>query len=320
MPPSSAAEQTASVVICAYTMSRWDDLRAAIDSVRGQSRPPLETIVVIDHNDELYARAAAEFSGLTVVANVHDRGLSGGRRTGAELAAGTVVAFLDDDAVADRDWLERLLPGYADPLVLGVGGPVEPAWQGEPPRWLPEEFAWIVGCTYRGMAVDGNRIRNPIGANMSVRAGVLDRVGKFDPRLGRGAAAARRQSGAAEETEFALRASREHPGHYWIYEPGARVLHNVPAERTRRRYFAARCIEEGRAKALLASIAGSDQGLEAERAYVRSVLPRAVAREVGRGLRGHPDGFERAAAVIGGVTLTAAAYAWSRGAAALRRS
>lgn len=45
------------------------------------------------------------------------------------------------------------------------------------PVWFPCEFDWVVGCTYAGMDVRSGRIRNPIGANMSIRADVIARAG-----------------------------------------------------------------------------------------------------------------------------------------------
>jgi glycosyltransferase involved in cell wall biosynthesis len=296
-----------SVVICAYTLERWENLEHAVESVLAQTRPAIETIVVIDGNDELAGRAHEAFTDVLVLPNAHEPGLSGGRRTGSERARGDVVAFIDDDAIADPDWLEQLSGVYADPNVLGAGGVIEPLWEEPAPRWFPAEFNWVVGCTYAGMPVTRGRVRNPIGANMSVRAAVLARTGAFDPRLGR-VPGSKAVSGAAEETEFCVRASQLHPGHYWIYEPRARVRHSVPPQRASWRYFMRRCVVEGTAKAMLAHVAGADDGLRTERRYVRSVLPRAVLRDLAAGLRGRPDRLARAAAILAGLTITTGAY------------
>lgn len=308
---------TVSVIVCAYTIERWANLQDAVASIGRQSAPPLETIVVIDGNDALEALARRELSAVTVLANAHRQGLSGARQTGAEHASGSVLAFLDDDAAADPDWLEQLVAAYADPLVLGAGGLIDPAWEGGAPGWFPAEFNWVVGCTYAGMPQTTAHVRNPIGANMSVRASVLTAAGAFDPRLGR-APGAKALSGTAEETEFCIRASREHPGHHWIYEPRARVVHAVPPARSTWRYFVRRCVVEGTAKALLSGIAGSDDSLRSERSYVRSVLPRAVLRDLARGLRGNRDGFARAGAIIAGLAITTGAYGWTRATGVLR--
>jgi glycosyltransferase involved in cell wall biosynthesis len=297
-----------SVIICAYTLERWANLEAAVGSVRDQTRPALETIVVIDGNEELEARARLAFPAATVIANVHAQGLSGARRSGAERSHGEVLAFIDDDAIADPDWLRYLAGPYEDSNVLGVGGLIEPLWERPPPSWWPAEFNWVIGCTYAGMPVARHRIRNPIGANMSVRADVLERAGAFDPRFGR-MPGGTLVAGAAEETEFCIRASRLHPGRYWLYEPQARVRHAVPPERATWRYFVHRCVVEGTAKAQLARFAGADAGLESERHYARSVLPAAALRGLWAGVRGRREGFARTGAIVAGLAITAAAYA-----------
>ena len=118
-----------SVVICAYTEARWNELTAAVRSVEEQTNSARETIVVIDHNDLLLARARAAFTDAVVIENAERQGLSGARNSGVAVATGDVVAFLDDDATAERDWLAHLAAPYSDPDVLGVGGEILPAWQ-----------------------------------------------------------------------------------------------------------------------------------------------------------------------------------------------
>lgn len=297
----------ASVVICAYTFDRWNELQAAVASARTQTRPAREVIVVIDGNDELLERARREITGALVVPNTNAPGLSGGRVTGAELATAPVIAFLDDDAIAEPCWLEELLAAYEDPEVLGAGGRVDPLWRNERPRWFPDEFNWVVGCTYRGMQAADGRIRNPIGANMSVRADVLRSAGGFAAELGRlevGGAV----SGTADETEFCIRTARMHPGGYWAYRPAARVQHVVSRQRGTWAYFVHRCRLEGTAKAALTRLTGASAGLAAERRYTRSVLPRAFARELRAALGGQPGAAGRAGAIVAGLAITGWAY------------
>jgi glycosyltransferase involved in cell wall biosynthesis len=308
--PACVEPITLSVVICAHTLDRWDDLRRAVASVRTQIPPVHETIVVIDHNDALRERASRELDGATVLANSRDPGLSGARTTGVSHASGSVVAFVDDDAAAAPGWAAALCDAYCDPVALGAGGPVEPDWQVPRPSWFPAEFDWVVGCTYAGMDVRNGRMRNPIGANMSVRADVLRRVGGFSTELGRrklgfsvsGIARLAGKAESCEETELCIRAAELYPGGYFAYRDGARVSHKVPAQRATWRYFTHRCLVEGAAKATLAAIAGTD-GLGAENRYVREVLPHAVVRALASGTPG------RAGAIVAGFALTAFAYA-----------
>ena len=66
-----------SVVLCGYTSERWDDLRAAVESVRQQTLPPDEIILVIDHNPALYARACAELPDVIVMETRSQRAYPG---------------------------------------------------------------------------------------------------------------------------------------------------------------------------------------------------------------------------------------------------
>jgi GT2 family glycosyltransferase len=295
-------------VICAFTVDRWSDIVASVASVQAQTQPAHEIILVVDRSPELQHRAEAEIEGVTIVANAYQGGLSGARQTGAEIATGTIVAFLDDDAVADPDWLAELDRAHRDENVLGVGGHVEPNWLEARPAWFPPEFNWVVGCSYYdGLPQVPQRIRNPIGANMTVRADVLERTGPFALAFGRtGAGFA--LGGTAEETEFCIRAAALHPGCYWIYNPAARVRHTVRPHRGTWAYFVSRCRVEGQAKAMLADLAGADQGLASERSYVRSMLPRAIARDVAAAARGDRGGMRRAGAIIAGLAITTSAY------------
>ena len=135
---------SASVVICAYTEERWDDVLAAVGSVRAQQLPPHEIIVVVDHNPALYSRLRTALADALVVENRFQRGLSGGKNTGVEVATGDVVAFLDDDAVAEHAWLPHLVAGYAQ-AGRDRGRRADPSAGGDPPtRLVP-----------RGVRLDG---------------------------------------------------------------------------------------------------------------------------------------------------------------------
>ncbi len=296
-----------SVVVCAYTMDRWEDLTASLRSVRAQRVPVDELLLVVDHCPELAARARAHLAGtgVRVVTNQERRGLSGARNTGVAEAHGDVVAFLDDDAAADPDWSGLLLDGYRDPRVLGVGGLVLPWWETGRPAWFPPEFDWVIGCCYRGMSQQRAPVRNFIGANMSFRRAEMLAVGGFRTDLGR---IGTRPLGG-EETELCLRiAARDHDG-VLLYEPAAVVRHHVPEARTRWSYFRSRCYAEGLSKAAVTRHAGSGPALASERAYLRRALPRALARGLRPGSGTAPGA---SAALVAGAGATLLGYAAGR--------
>ncbi|MFB9516914.1 glycosyltransferase family 2 protein [Streptomyces purpureus] len=300
------------MVICVYTEERWEDILAAVDSVRHQSRPALETLLVVDHNAALLDRLARHYERerdrkeVRVLANAGPRGLSAGRNTGIAAARGDIVAFLDDDAVAERDWLRHFDEGYDDPRVMAVGGRTVPAWaSGRRPVWFPEEFDWIVGCTYRGLPPGRVRVRNVLGGNASFRRAAFDAAGGFATGIGRDGD--RRPLGC-EETELCIRLTAALPDAVLLIDDRAVIHHKVPAARERFGYFRTRAYAEGLSKALVARSVGAGKGLESERRYTTRVLPAGVVRGLYDALLGRPGGAGRAGAIVTGVAVAAGGY------------
>jgi GT2 family glycosyltransferase len=92
----------------------------------------------------------------------------------------------------------------------------------------------------------------------------------------------------------------------------ARVRHRVTADRATWDYFRRRCFAEGRSKAIVAHLAGTDAGLSAEREYTRRILPLGVRRELRRGRGGDPKALLRAGAIVAGLGITASGYLTGR--------
>ncbi|MFF7609507.1 glycosyltransferase [Streptomyces parvulus] len=303
------ASLTVSVVICVYTEDRWEDILAAVASVGAQSHPARETLLVVDHNEALRERLAEEYGGrpeVRVLANAGPRGLSAGRNTGIAASRGEVIAFLDDDAVAERDWLGHFAEAYTDPAVVAVGGRTEPVWaSGRRPVWFPEEFDWVVGCTYRGLPPGRVRVRNVLGGNASFRREAFDAAGGFATGIGRDGD--KRPLGC-EETELCIRLSRARPDAVILIDDRAVIHHRVPAARERFGYFRTRAYAEGLSKALVARSVGADKGLESERRYATRVLPAGVARGLRDAVLARPGGAGRAGAIVAGVLTAAGGY------------
>jgi glucosyl-dolichyl phosphate glucuronosyltransferase len=308
-----------SVVICAHDSARWSQLRAALRSSQRQEHPPRETVVVIDHNPALLERARRELHEAIVVENSEPPGLGGARNTGIEAASASLVAFLDDDAVASPGWLRLLVEQYSDRAVAGVGGSVEPTWSTARPHWFPSEFDWVVGCSYRGMPDRPQEVRNLFGCNMSFRRELLNAIGRFRPGLTfrpNGGAAGKtslRSTYSCDETELCIRLRQRWPWRRLVYVPEGRVFHDVSAERARLRYFLSRCYFEGGSKAVVSALVGASDALSSERRYARQTLPAGVRRGVADFVSGRdPDGLARAAAIVAGLAVTTVSYAAGR--------
>ncbi len=304
MPSFQSAKDGIAIIICAYTEKRWDKLAEAIESVHRQTLPVSDFILVIDHNPALYQRARQAFGNITVIENQQARGLSGARNTGVSLVKGNFVAFLDDDAAAAPDWLARLYQHFSDENILGAGGASLPDWETRQPGWFPEEFLWVVGCSYRGLPEKIAPVRNPMGGCTCWRMEIFTTIGNFHHSLGHvGSLPA-----GCEETELSIRATQYWPRRKFLFDPNAKIRHFVSTSRTSFSYFCSRCYSEGISKASVTQLVGRSDGLSAERSYTLSTLPRGFFRGLQDALRGDLSGLGRAGVIFAGLSITTWGY------------
>jgi GT2 family glycosyltransferase len=288
-----------SVVIPCHADREWPSVRAAVASLRAQSLPPAEILLVVDHNPGLYDRARRELSGVTVLANRRWPGASGTRNTGAFETLTPLVAFLDGDAYPQAGWLAALVAPFEDRTVVGTGGAIRPGWQRPRPGWFPDEFLWTVGGSYPGLPTSNGPVRNVWSASMAVRRDAFASVGGFRDGFGK-----RGNRSRPEDTDLCLRMGR---GGRWIYTPGAVIDHPVEPAHASFGYFLRRCYAEGRGKVQLARLLDGRRSLGSERDYLRRTVPRAVLRGLLDGLRGHGAAHAaRAGVMLAGVAAAAA--------------
>jgi glycosyltransferase involved in cell wall biosynthesis len=291
-------------VICAYTSDRWIVLRHALDAVLGQIRPQDEVLIIIDHNDALLTRCRNTLSDITILPNSYKPGLSGARNTALDAAQGSIIVFLDDDAVPLEGWLDALRKPYSDSRVYGVGGIARPRWQQGRPRWFPDEFLWVVGCSHRGLPSSQQPVRNLLGANMSFRRLAFSAAGCFTEHMGRVGKGVL----GCEETEFSIRLTQCRPDVILLFEPASMVEHYVPRQRASMRYFVRRCWAEGLSKAEVTRRVGRTSALASEREYVRRVLPRAIWTGIRGAMAGDAWSLARAGVIVTGLAATALGY------------
>ena len=305
-----------SVIICCYSLDRWDVLRAAIEGATKQLRDDDELIIVVDYNVQLLETLQTEYGEVAAVVPNKDRpGLSGARNTGVAHAATPLVVFLDDDATPDTDWLNELVQPFADLDIVGVGGRANPVWPaGDAPWWMPIEFLWVVGCSYRGLPEIKASIRNPIGCNMAFRRDAIDAVGGFSADLGR----VKDKPVGGEETDVAIRV-RAATGSDILHVPDAVVNHAVTPSRTTVGYFIRRCYSEGKSKAVLARRVGAGDATSAERSYL-GTLATGVTKRLAATFREKSLAPLGQIAMLGlGLGLTTAGFALGTIASLVRR-
>ncbi|WP_436344702.1 glucosyl-dolichyl phosphate glucuronosyltransferase [Natronorubrum sp. FCH18a] len=252
-----------SVVLCTYSLDTYDDFREAATSVLEQTYGEVELVVVVDGVEAVYERVLEDFGGrddVVVHCNDENRGLLASRNRGVELASGDVVAFLDDDAVADEAWLESLVDAYDEENAIAAGGKMTPRWVAGEPDFLPEEFYWLVGVTHRGFADGEGEVRNTFGSNISFRRDVFQTLGGFDTNIG-GRKGDRNLQGG--ETELCARMQREYGRGVW-YVPDAAVEHKVFEYRTDPTWLLERAFWQGYSKRAMETLVPDSSDEESE--------------------------------------------------------
>lgn len=291
---------TTSVVVCSYTMSRWERLLGTIQALERQSRVPDEIILVADHNLRLSDAMESLKVGRVIL---HDGvpGCSGARNHGWQTADGELVAFIDDDAVPEQDWLERLVaPLEASPSVVATGGWVLPDG-GNVAAWYPKELYWVFGCSWAGLEAR-RTLRNPIGASMAWRRSVLSEVGGFNLAIGH-AGNSGRAIGGCEETLAGIRSTILTQGTI-VHARDAVVHHYVGPERVSFTYLLRRGWGEGMSKWVVRSVSG--EPLRDERAHSRRIAA-AIATSLA-----FPRRWRTGLFLTAGLGATAAGYLYGR--------
>lgn len=304
----SSSAPTVSAVVCAHQLERVDWVVEAVRSLLAQTLPPAEVFVVADWATDgvmsaLVGRLPEE---VALLPNRWLRGLSHARNTGASASSGELVAFLDDDAVAAPDWLERLAGHFRDPWVAAAGGRAVPDWLGAKgrPWWLPEELDWVVGCTFKGFAEGQAPVRNVLGSNMCFRRRVLEEIGGFDPRVGGPI--------SGDDTEVCLRIQEADPRYRIIHDGEAVVHHKVPPERQTPGYLLRSSWDQGVGKAVIKRLHPHHaKALSSEGAYLRN-LPGFIAGRSAAMVGGRLSGGGQILAALASVGAVGYGYASTR--------
>jgi glycosyltransferase involved in cell wall biosynthesis len=190
------------------------------------------------------------------LSHARNRALEWAEEQGAE-----VVAYVDDDAVADPGWYEALSRRWdeAPPEVACIGGPIRPRFATPPPPWYSDAIRHVLTLLDRGPEV---RDLDPdeeavYGANISFRVAPLREIDGFDPRLGHSG------NRVFFGEEDAVQRELHRRGHLIRYVPDAGVEHVIPPERLTRRSFVERRFQFG---VTLGARGGRARGLAARRA------------------------------------------------------
>ncbi|MBI4358482.1 MAG: glycosyltransferase family 2 protein [Candidatus Omnitrophica bacterium] len=215
-----------SVIVCSY--NRAESLRDTIESLVNQRAICSYEIIVVDNNSKDGTRDVAEsFNGKVKYAFESRQGLSYARNTGIKEAKGQIIAFTDDDVIADSNWVSSIYQCFKETRALAVGGQIKRLWNCERPEWLAEEIMGplIVQDLGPQRKKWDQQNRHMIGANMSFHRAIFEQHGIFREALGR---KGDRLIGG-EDREIFQRLQKA--GIAIFYEPKAIVHHKVEKQR-----------------------------------------------------------------------------------------
>lgn len=228
-----------SVVICAY--KRPDTLCEALDSLRTQTLPQDQyEVIVVDNNSgppipQLVQSYATDSPYDLKYVLEQSPGVSYARNAGVKNASADIVAFLDDDEIADSNWLQAHLDVHAEhPEVSAVVGKALPLWDSEQPTWLTD-WRLIRDLNMVDWGDEPHAISPPESlctCNSSFQKSVFAETGLFDVRLKVG-------------EDLDIQGRLERLGKTIYYTPDAVIYHHVKAERVGKGFFYKRAFERG---------------------------------------------------------------------------
>ena len=250
-----------SVIVCTY--NRCALVRESILSLLEQdiAKNSYEIIVVDNNSTDNTKYVVEEISKgeMPVLKYIKEdrQGLSYARNRGAREASGEIVAYIDDDAIAEKGWLKGLLDVYRNFPDAGiVGGRIDPVWLHEKPSWITKniEVAYTI-LNYGNEIKEISFPKTPFGANLSVKRDVFLSLGGFSTQLGRKAAS------LISNEELYLCYLVEQNDKKLYYTPNAVVHHKVFPERLNRRFLFKRAYAQGISNILLERELKQNQGV-----------------------------------------------------------
>ena len=164
-----------SVVVCTFNGSRT--IRDCLEGIKKIRYPNYETIVIDDGSTDGAGNIAAEYDVRLI--QTENQGLSVARNLGWQAAEGEIVAYIDDDACPDPDWLTYLVAAFHKENYAGVGGPNIPVTE-------DGETASCVASSPGGPAhvlLSDCEAEHIPGCNMAFRRSWLQALNGFDPQF-----------------------------------------------------------------------------------------------------------------------------------------
>ncbi|MBI5789509.1 MAG: glycosyltransferase [Candidatus Schekmanbacteria bacterium] len=241
-----------SVIICTYNGAKR--IVQTLESLYKQklSCAEFEIIIIDNGSTDNTAQVIHDFKvdhpALTLFYHYEKQsGKSYALNKGLQESRGEILAFIDDDVIADGNWLFAIKKAFATTGAACLGGKVIPLWDNSCPEWLSGKasifipsFDW--GDEIKSFTPPANF---PCGTNMAFKRELVENIGLFDVNLGH----VNRKLIGSEETDYCLRIFAG--GGLLIYYPKAIIYHPLNERHVSKAYLRSRSFTQGTASAYI---------------------------------------------------------------------
>ncbi len=159
-----------------------------LPSLAKQTYKEFEVIIVVDELSERDKKLNKKYKYSLRIIRTNEKGPAKKRDLGANLAKGEILAFIDDDAYPDRQWLENALLNFNDLKIAAVGGPgLTPrnnCWQQQVSGWMWSSWLGAGGAgTYRCFPGKKQLVDDYPTFNLLIRKKDFEKLGGFNSRF-----------------------------------------------------------------------------------------------------------------------------------------
>ena len=244
-------EKLVSVIVCTYNRAKY--LEKCLESLHQQTYKNYEIIIVKGPSTDETFKVLEKFPNLKIIHQEQLNGLSNARNLGIKVAKGDIIGFIDDDAIADQDWIEKIMNTFEtiEPQPVCIGGKIDPIWEMARPEWLEDKLLTNFSVLDISKTPIFLKEKYLFGTNIAFEKNVLKSLGGFSENLGRKGDIL--LSGEDDMIQDIL----HNLGYHCFYHPEILVRHHILKERLTKKWLLKRCYWGGISEAFIDYLSNS---------------------------------------------------------------
>lgn len=238
-----------SVIVCTYNREQYIERNLEALSKQSLEKDKYEIIIINNNstdNTESICKSFINNHPEIKIAyfNEQNQGHSNARNRGIKESKGEYLAFIDDDAFVDFEYVKNIVDFFSkNQNVAALGGKIIPIYEVEEPKWMTKYLLPLVaGLDMGDSPKEFPGMKFPIGANMAYRKEVFNELGNFNPELGRKGTGL--EGGDEKDMIYRIKKADKK---VW-YVPEVFVEHFIPSARIQSDYIKGQAIGVGKSE------------------------------------------------------------------------